>query len=49
MHIKFDVQNEKLELYKKRSLFGNWVIQNNPDTLAATHLKRKNENKLSSF
>ena len=47
MHIKFDIKNEGLECYKKRSLFSRWVMQNNSDTLAATHLKLKNENNLS--
>ena len=25
MHIKFDIQNENLEWYKKRSLFATWT------------------------
>ena len=39
MNIKFDIKNEKLDWYKKGSLFAKWAIQNNSDTLAATHLK----------
>ena len=31
--------DERLEGYKKRSIFANWAIQNNLDALAATHIK----------
>ena len=34
---------------EKRSLFANCNVQNNMDTLAATHLKWKDENNWSSF
>ena len=40
-YIKLDTQNEKLECYKKRSLFAKWAIQKNSDALAAAHLKWK--------
>ena len=39
MYIKFDIQNERLEGYKKRSIFAKSAIQNNLDALAATHVK----------
>ena len=39
MHIKFDILNESLEWYKKRSIFAKGAIQNNSDALAATHIK----------
>ena len=39
MYIKFYIQNERLEWYKKDSLFACRATQNNPDTLAATHFK----------
>ena len=42
MYIKFDIYNERLEWYKKRSVFAKWAIQNNSDALAATHIKWKN-------
>ena len=41
MYIKLDIQNEKLERYKKRSVFAKWPIQNNSNALAATHMKSK--------
>ena len=44
MHIKFIIYNERLEWYKKGSLFAKWAIQNKSDALAAAHLKWKNEN-----
>ena len=34
MHIKFDIWNERLEWYKKLSMFAKWATQNNPDALA---------------
>ena len=34
MYIKFDIKNEKLEWYKKRSVFAKCVIQNNSNALA---------------
>ena len=37
MYIKFDIENERLEWYKKRSIFAKWAIQNNSYALAATH------------
>ena len=43
MHIKFDVLNERLEWYKKPSIFTKWVIQNNSDSLEATYIKWKNQ------
>ena len=40
MYIKFDIQNESLEQYKKLSIFAKWATQNNSDALAAkTHKK----------
>ena len=42
MHIKLDIKNERLEWYKKSSIFAKWAIQNNSDALAATHIKGKN-------
>ena len=39
IYIKFDIQNERLEGYEKRSIFAKWVIQNNSDALATTHIK----------
>ena len=42
MYIKFDIENESLEWYKKRSIFAKWAIQKNSDALAATHIKWKN-------
>ena len=42
MHTKFVIKNEKLEWYKKRSLFTKWVMQNKSDTLAATPLNENN-------
>ena len=39
MYIKFNSENERLEWYKKRPLFAEWVIQNNSDALAAAHTK----------
>ena len=47
MYIQFVTSNERLEWYKKRSLFAKLSIQNNSDALAATHIKRKNENNTS--
>ena len=44
MHTKFNIKNENSVWYKKRSLFACRAIQNNLDTLAATLLKRNNEN-----
>ena len=44
MYIKFDIKNEKLEWYKKRTLFAKWAVQNNSDALAAAHIKQKKEN-----
>ena len=44
MYIKFDIKNQRLELYKKCSLFAYGPIQNNLDTLAFTLLKWNNEN-----
>ena len=44
MYIKFDILNERLKWYKKRSIFAKWARQNNYDALAATHIKRKNKN-----
>ena len=41
MYVKFDSSNERLQWYKKRSIFAKWALQNNSDALAATHLKRK--------
>ena len=29
MYIKFDILNEKLQCYKKRTIFAKWVVQNN--------------------
>ena len=46
MHKKF--LKKRLEWYKKRSIFVKWIIQNNSDALGATHMKRKNENNLTS-
>ena len=43
MYIKFDIQNERLEWVKNRSIFAKWATQNNSDALAAAHLKRKKE------
>ena len=42
MYIKFDIENESLEWYKKRSIFAKWAIQKNSDALATTHRKWKN-------
>ena len=39
MHIKFDIQNENLEWYKKRSIFTKWARENNSNALAATHIQ----------
>ena len=39
--------NWKVIMVLKRSLFAQWAIQNYSDTIAATHLKWKNENNLS--
>ena len=39
MHIKFDIKNESLEWYKKRSICAKWAMQNNSEALAATHIK----------
>ena len=36
MHIKFDISNEKLDLYKKHSISAKWAIQNKSDALEAT-------------
>ena len=36
MYIQFYTQNEKLEWYKKLSIFAKWTLQNNLDALAAT-------------
>ena len=44
MYIQFDIENERLEYYKKHLLLTKLTIQNYSDTLEATHLKRKNEN-----
>ena len=44
MDIKIDIQSERLEWYKKRSLFSKLATLNNSDILADTHLKGKNEN-----
>ena len=33
MYIKLNTQNERLEWYKKRSLFAKWAMQNNSDAL----------------
>ena len=41
MYIIFDIQNERLECYKKRSIFAKWAVQNSSDALAATHTKGK--------
>ena len=41
-YIKFDILNESLEWYKKRSIFAKWAMQNNSDALAAkTHKEKK--------
>ena len=37
MHLKFDIQNERLEWYKKLSIFAKWVMRKNSDALAATY------------
>ena len=40
LHVcKIDIENERLELHKKRSLFAKWVIQNDSDALVAAHIK----------
>ena len=39
MHIKFDISNEKLDWYKKLSIFAKWPMQNDSEALAATHIK----------
>ena len=44
MDIKFDTKEERLDWYKKRSLFAKWTIQNNFDALAVTDIKGKNSN-----
>ena len=44
MYRTFGILNERLECYKRRSLFAKSAIQNNSDTLAITYLKWKNEN-----
>ena len=46
MHIKLAMQSERLERYKKRSLFAYRATENSLDALAATLIKRKNENNL---
>ena len=44
MYINFVIKNERLEWYKRRSLFAYKATQNNSGTLVATLLKWKNEN-----
>ena len=44
MYVKFDVSNERLEWYKKRLIFAEWVTQNNSDALSATLLKWNDKN-----
>ena len=39
IHIKFDIQNERLERYEKRSIFAKWTVQNISDALVATQIK----------
>ena len=39
MHMKFDIQDERLEWHKKHSIFTKLAIQNNSDVLAAIHIK----------
>ena len=39
MYVQLYIKNERLEWYKKRSLFSKWAIQNNSDTLEATLVK----------
>ena len=41
MQIKLDIENERLEWYKKLSMFAKWTIQNISDASAATHLNEK--------
>ena len=41
MNIKFDIQNERLEWFKKLPLFAKWEIQNNSDIFLVMHLKWK--------
>ena len=40
--MKFNIENERLEWYKKRVLFAKWAIQNNSDALEAAHINWKN-------
>ena len=49
MYVKFDIENESLEWYKKRSLFAKWAMVNKLDTLAAAYLKLKNNENINSF
>ena len=44
MHVKFYALNERLEWYKKRSLFAKWVIQKNSGTLAVIHSCKNESN-----
>ena len=38
MYVKFDISNERLEWYEKRSIFTKLAIQNNSKALAVTHI-----------
>ena len=41
MYIKFDIYNEMLEWYKKRTIFAKRAVENNSNAIAATDIKWK--------
>ena len=43
MYVKFDIESERLEWYKKRSLFAKWKIQKQFRCISSSTHKVKNE------
>ena len=41
MNIEFDNENERLDRYKKHSIFVKWATQNNSDALGKNHIKKR--------